>query len=248
MCILVLAWKTNCRWPLVLAVNRDEYHNRPAAPLHRWQNRDILAGYDFQSGGTWLGLSAGALAAVTNAGPAPVPPLLSRGALVLESLAAGFFEKDFTELQQFNPFNLLTISTASAFFWTNRPEPTRTELSSGFHKLGNGTLNEFSPRGIALERAVADWLMTGGDLELLLNSLSSRQSNKHSEVACGVAPGDAHGLQHSIFILDPDYGTRSSTIVAIDDAGRGQIIERTFTASGSIIQDISIKFQWPGLE
>ena len=33
MCLLVLAWAAHPRYRLVVAANRDEYHERPAAPL-----------------------------------------------------------------------------------------------------------------------------------------------------------------------------------------------------------------------
>ena len=33
MCLLVLAWRAHPRYRLVLAANRDEYHERVAEPL-----------------------------------------------------------------------------------------------------------------------------------------------------------------------------------------------------------------------
>jgi uncharacterized protein with NRDE domain len=36
MCLLVLAWRTHPRYRLVVAANRDEFHERPAAPLAPW--------------------------------------------------------------------------------------------------------------------------------------------------------------------------------------------------------------------
>ena len=35
MCLLVLAWRVHPRYRLVLAANRDEYHERPTAPLRQ---------------------------------------------------------------------------------------------------------------------------------------------------------------------------------------------------------------------
>jgi len=57
VCLLVLAWNAHPRYRLVLAANRDEYHERPADPLARWPApNDLLAGRDQRAGGTWLGL------------------------------------------------------------------------------------------------------------------------------------------------------------------------------------------------
>ena len=91
MCVLAFAWNAHPRWRLVLAGNRDELHERPAAPLARWREPDhILAGRDLLAGGTWLGVSEqGRLAVVTNLrgfGP-PAPDMASRGALVRDVLA-----------------------------------------------------------------------------------------------------------------------------------------------------------------
>ncbi len=57
MCLLVLAWQAHPRYRLVVAANRDEFHQRPTAPLGKWQAPEtILAGRDLHANGTWLGL------------------------------------------------------------------------------------------------------------------------------------------------------------------------------------------------
>src|SRR5690348_3649506 len=57
MCLLVLAWRAHPRYRLILAANRDEYHERTAEPLAKWPEPSaILAGRDVRAGGTWLGL------------------------------------------------------------------------------------------------------------------------------------------------------------------------------------------------
>src|SRR5690606_14493504 len=68
MCVLAFAWQAHPRWPLVVAGNRDELHDRPTAPLARWEEADhLIAGRDLQSDGTWLGVSErGRFAVVTN--------------------------------------------------------------------------------------------------------------------------------------------------------------------------------------
>jgi uncharacterized protein with NRDE domain len=55
MCLLVLAWRCHPRYRLVVAANRDEYHERPAAPLARWTDSpDIIGGRDLQANGAWF--------------------------------------------------------------------------------------------------------------------------------------------------------------------------------------------------
>ena len=67
MCLLVLAWQTHPRSRLVVAANRDEYHERPAAPLAPWPPPgEIIAGRDLRAGGTWLGLDRARRFGVVN--------------------------------------------------------------------------------------------------------------------------------------------------------------------------------------
>lgn len=69
MCLVALAWKAHPRWRLLLAGNRDEFHERPTAPLARWAAPadGVLAGRDLRSGGSWVGLgNHGRVAVVTN--------------------------------------------------------------------------------------------------------------------------------------------------------------------------------------
>src|ERR1700733_10788047 len=55
MCLLVLAWQVHPRYRLVVAANRDEFHERPTEPMALWQPPDdLIAGRDLRAGGTWL--------------------------------------------------------------------------------------------------------------------------------------------------------------------------------------------------
>src|SRR5256886_17422440 len=55
MCLLVLAWQAAPRYRLVVAANRDEYHERPAAALAKWPPpAALIAGRDLRAQGAWL--------------------------------------------------------------------------------------------------------------------------------------------------------------------------------------------------
>jgi len=59
MCLLVIAWRAHPRYQLIVAANRDEFHERPAAPMAKWPAPDgILAGRDLRANGTWLGVDS----------------------------------------------------------------------------------------------------------------------------------------------------------------------------------------------
>ncbi len=53
MCLIVLDWQPHGNPSLQVAANRDEFHDRPSAPLHVWPDApQVMAGRDQVSGGT----------------------------------------------------------------------------------------------------------------------------------------------------------------------------------------------------
>jgi uncharacterized protein with NRDE domain len=249
MCVLALAFEEHPRWRLVLAGNRDELHARPAAPLHRWVGPGrVLAGKDISGGGTWLGVSEeGRLAVVTNLrgyGP-PEDGRPSRG-LLLRDLLAG--EGDYANpgddnLAAFNPFNLFALMDGALMFWSNRPRPERRTLGPGLYGASNGPLDAPWPKTVRLKAALRTWLQTDAERpEALLGAL---RDDRPPPVEAG-PPSDApEPPQTAIFIRDPLYGTRCSTVVAIDRDGRGMIVERRYDAGGAATGDTMLDFRWP---
>jgi uncharacterized protein with NRDE domain len=232
MCVVAVAWNAHPKWQLVAAGNRDEYHARASAPLARWDDRpDILAGRDLVSGGTWIGVSeAGRFAVVTNirSSEGPDPDKASRGALVSDWLADGALPPT---LDGFNPFNLIVGDSQGLRYLANRPEQVREPLTVGIHGLSNAIANEHWPRKERLNEAVAKWLANAADIpEDLLDLLTDEE----------LADRDAH----PIFIRSPVYGTRCSTVVAVDIEGQGQIIERGFDAEGKLNSETRVSFIW----
>ncbi|MBL8739190.1 MAG: NRDE family protein [Planctomycetes bacterium] len=85
MCSLVVLRGFHADHPIVVAANRDERRDRPAAPpgLWRGQRHRVLSPRDREAGGTWLAIDEqGRFAGLTNlAGTPPVPEAPSRGHL-----------------------------------------------------------------------------------------------------------------------------------------------------------------------
>ncbi|WP_028055637.1 NRDE family protein [Sphingobium bisphenolivorans] len=252
MCIMAMAWNAHPRWRLVLIGNRDEHHARPAAPLARWEEPShLIAGRDLQSGGTWLGVSdQGRAAIVTNlrGHGDPQPHKASRGALVTDLLAGSgpYADPQSAALEDFNPFNFILVTTEQAQFLTNRPHPVRTDLTHGLYGLSNGELDAPWPKTLALKAALLDWLVAGGeDPAALFPALRSEALPQ-----AGIAPGTpsdvpAEAAVSPIFIRNPIYGTRCSTIIAVDAQGQGAITERRFDADGAESGETSFTFTWP---
>jgi len=248
VCVLALAFEQHPRWRLVAAGNRDELHARPAAPLHRWAGPDlILAGQDLKSGGTWMGVSEeGRLAVVTNLrgfGP-PADDAPSRGALLSDLLSGQgtYAHASDNDLAAFNPFNLIAVLDGALLFASNRPKVDRRSLPAGLYGLSNGPLDAPWPKTQRLKAMLADWLEAGGEPHALLDCL---RDDRPAGTLAGPLSDAPEPPQTPIFVINPVYGTRCSTVVAIGHDGRGVIIERRYDAEARATGETSLEFSWP---
>lgn len=241
MCVAALAWNAHPRWRLVVAANRDEYHERPTGPLARWEN-GVLAGQDLRAGGTWLGAHGnGRFALVTNHRVAgyPKPDRLSRGGLVtgwLDGSGLG-------DTAAMNPFNLFCAGPDGVRFVTNWPEGEDEErlLAPSVHGLSNGPFDRPWPKAQRLCVAVADWL-DEDDTEIAPLFAALRDETARQPV--DTHRTDPEPRLSGVFINDPVYGTRCSTVVTVAATGAGRIVERRFDARGAITGETSLAFRW----
>jgi len=248
MCVTAFALQAHPRWRFVAVANRDEFHARDAAPLARWDDGSgLIGGRDLRSGGTWLGLSdAGRIAMVTNLrgyGLAD-PNRSSRGALVT-GLLTGSLHPGSVDLTPYNPFNLVLVGPDRATFLSNRPGTIRTELTHGIYGLSNGTLDEPWPKTLQLKGALLDWLVRGDDdVEPLFVALRREDIPDY-----GIHPRQPSDVpreapETGVFINDPVYGTRCSSIVMVGADGEGRVLERSFAPNGDATDLREIGFAW----
>jgi uncharacterized protein with NRDE domain len=152
MCLALLAFDAHARYPVVIAANRDEFHDRAAAPAGWWQE-GWLAGRDCVAGGTWLGITRGGRwALVTNVREPgrhdPAAP--SRGTLVPNVLAhpasiADGLARVVGTAAGYNGFNLAAGNTREAHWGSNRAAGPRA-LAAGVYGLSNATLDTPWPK------------------------------------------------------------------------------------------------------
>lgn len=243
MCLAALAHQAHPRWRLVIAANRDEFHARPAAPLARWTDGSgIIGGRDLSAGGTWLGLTeAGRLALVTNyrVPGFPRPERPSRGGLVTAVL--GGADPAAAGLAAMNPCTLLTVDPAGACIHGNHPQPQANPLTPGVHGLSNGPISPPWAKTRRVMDALERWLgqAATGDPAPLFAALADR-----TPTAATWDEGGPEPRLSSVFIADPDYGTRCSTVVLVDRDGQGTICERRFEADGRPAGTETIAFRW----
>ncbi len=242
MCVLAISWASDPQWRLVIVGHRDEFHGRPAAPLARWDDHPhIAAGRDLEAGGSWLGISdEGRFAVITNRPRPEVPPpdLASRGALVADYLAGSgaFADPAMDDLGRFNPFNLITADREDARLLTNTPDARIQRLAPGLYGLANGGLDEPWPKTLRLKTMLGEWLASDDDEP---GPLFDRM---RADDAPQVEPREAS--KSPLFILNPVYGTRCSTMLAIDHGGTGWIAERRYDSAGATTGESLIPVDW----
>ena len=235
MCLIGFRWQPGTALPLLVAANRDEFYERPTAPMAWWEGGQLLAGRDLKAGGTWLGMTrTGRFAALTNhRGPALVrPDGPSRGRLPIgflegEGSPDHFLEGLRREAGASSPFNLLLCDGTDLVGYESRSDRV-VHFQAGFHAVSNGAFDEPWPKVTVLKDTLAQ---AGEDLEALLEALADDQAFPDASLpSTGVSLDWERALSPS-FIRTPTYGTRASTVMALGRSA-GTVIERTFTAHG----------------
>jgi uncharacterized protein with NRDE domain len=264
VCLLVLAWNAHPRYRLVLAANRDEYHERPADPLARWPApSDILAGRDQKAGGTWLGLDrTRRFGVVTNFRELQRPrrSAPSRGRLIPDFLgtaqtAESYLARLETDAPGYSGFNLLVGDTDQLWYASNRMDRFAQPLPAGVHGLSNEFLDSPWPKLQRVRGAFETWLAdetaagapAGHLVEHLFGMLADRTPAPEGSPGTGL-PADWERTLSSPFVTHPTYGTRCSTILLIEPSGAVVMAERRFDPVGRAIGNTDFVLQpgdWP---
>lgn len=216
MCLVIILFRPEQEFPLLLAANRDESYERPGEPPHLLERSPrIWGGRDPRAGGTWLGINEHGLAVALTDGPAegysgqrPSRGLLCLDALRLPSFAAvaRWLEEE-VRRRAYNAFNIFWSDGREAWLacWTDRLAVQA--LSPGLHMLAN------TPR-------INDWevpkLKRCGDLLAGLEGESAEKALERLGVACA-----DHGRAESegLCVHGHGRGTLSSTILALHRSG-----------------------------
>lgn len=214
MCTLIALLGVVPGYPVVVAMNRDEYYDRPAVPPEvRAGPPRIVAPRDARAEGTWIGLNEfGVLAAVSNRFAGPVNPRArSRGLLCLESLAepegakAAMFAAEAPEENPYNPFNLLHADPRQIVCTSHEGGTWARHGEMGVNVLTNAGLNAEDPRARRVRALLAG--APFGDLDSAIRSMGTALADHE----------DAGG--RSICYHGEKTGTRSQTVFAVSEAG-----------------------------
>jgi len=256
MCLLVVAWKSHPRYRLVVAANRDEFHERPAAPLGWWaDDARLLAGRDLRAGGTWLGVSrSGRFGAVTNFRElerAPAPDAPSRGRLVPDFLAADVPLEEFVAAtagaaDRYAGFNLLLSAPDSLHYLSNRVAGASRALAPGIYGLSNHWLDSPWPKLVRARGRFASVIESDdADVAALFDLLADRYPAPAEAMPPNDVPADLERALSSPFVLHERYGTRSSTVVLVGQDGHTTVAERRFDPTG--VQTGATRLEFDGV-
>jgi uncharacterized protein with NRDE domain len=151
MCTLALFFKIIDGYPIVVAANRDERYDRPAAPPALIDaNPKIIAGTDLRAGGTWLGANEyGLLVGILNRRANGVTSVKanprSRGLLCrdLLRLRTSAEAREFLSRHrdQYNPFTLLFVDPQAGGVSFNATGIIATrDLAAGLHVFSSAAV------------------------------------------------------------------------------------------------------------
>ena len=242
MCLLVVAWRSHPRYRLVVAGNRDEFHERPTAPLGWWGDApDVLGGRDLRAGGTWLAFArSGRFGLVTNFrdanGAQPGAP--SRGELVPAFLrgtqpAAGFLSGLLPRTREYAGFNLLLGDTHGLHYCCNVGDEGPRELVPGIYGLSNHRLDEPWPKLVRTRERFAAALTHADPRPAdLFDLLADSTPTTYESPPDRGLPPDLERALSAPFVRHERYGTRCSTVAMVEHGGRTVVLERRFNPAG----------------
>lgn len=260
MCLLVLAWQVHPRYRLVVAANRDEFHERPTEAMSRWPDPDdIVGGRDLRAGGTWLAMDRlRRFGVVTNFRELQRPSLeaASRGHLIPDYLrnaqgARAYLDGLGARSQAYSGFNLLLTDSESLWYASNRAESFATALSPGIYGLSNEFLDTPWPKLQRVRRRFDPLVTQPGEVprEELFDILADPTQAGVDDALPGTGLSrEWEQLLSSPFIRNEKYGTRCSTLVLQEPGGPLLITERRFDRDGTVVGDTEIRLdadEWP---
>jgi uncharacterized protein with NRDE domain len=221
-------------YKLIVAANRDEFYSRKTAAANYWTDYpNVLGGRDLQAGGTWMGMTkSGKISMLTNyrdpkniKSDAP-----SRGFLVSDYLEKDIEPNTYLKALQpskYNGFNLILGTTDDLWYLSNYKDGI-TKLDNGLYGLSNHLLDTPWPKVVRGKMKLAPILgrsdVNKNDLMEFLYDTEVATDNLPNT---GVSPELERALS-SMFIKTPNYGSRCSTVILVDNDNHVQFSERVY--------------------
>lgn len=227
MCLILFAYKAHPKYKLIVAANRDEAYARETESADFWEDApEVLAGRDLEKMGTWMGVtSSGKFAALTNyRDPSEITVgKRTRGELVADFLKGTIHPQSYmldlaNRRQEYPGYNLLAGNIEELYYYSNRGGPLQ-KVEPGVHGVSNHLLNTDWPK---VERGKAGLAsIISEEKPDLVNRLFDHLENAdpapdHLLPSTGVSL-EWERLLSPMFIKSEGYGTRSSTVILMNE-------------------------------
>ncbi len=236
----------------MIAANRDEFYARKTKHAHFWDDdENILAGKDLVGGGSWMGVAkTGRLSMLTNfRDPHNIKDNApSRGELVLDFLkgrgnGASYLQGISQNGKEYNGFNLIAGTFDDLHYYGNYQEGV-TRIEPGIHGLSNALLNTEWPKTIKGKNKLGE-IVKKVDLEpyQLFEALYDDIKAPDNELPNTGISREKESVLSPMFIKSPDYGSRCSTVILVDNEDNVQFLERTYDTETFEFTDKSYEFR-----
>ena len=249
MCLIVFGYGIHKKYKLILSANRDEFFDRPTAPLNTWEDEPgIIGGRDLQEMGTWMAFNKkGRFAALTNVrNPASMKlNARSRGDLIAPFLLSDedpltYLKEVRNRLKDYNGFNLLAGDLKDIFFISTTDEKI-IKVQKGIHAVSNRTLNTPWVKVETVKEGLRKILVENQIDNLEIPDIESNLYNmmqNNKIVPDEKLPHTGVGIElerqlSPVFVSMPGYGTRSTSVVLWDNSGNLTFSEITWSENGN---------------
>lgn len=238
MCLILFSLENSPSYRFTLAANRDEFYNRPTAPMQAWEDHPhVFAGRDLAQGGTWLGITkTGRFAAVTNyRDPSQPKGKYSRGHLVSDFLTGNESTEEYLRVLEsraadYTGFNLLigdfSNGNSEMFYFSNRAKEIQN-LSSGTYGLSNHLLETPWPKIKLGKELFSDIIDTNFSANDLFNIMQNDKQARDEDLPDTGIGYEREKAISPMFIKTDIYGTRCISVITIDRSGNVVFAEKS---------------------
>jgi len=229
-------WLNHPEYKLILVANRDEFFDRPSAPIQYWES-GFYAGKDLRGGGTWMGINPdGKFAAITNYRDIKNirHDATTRGNLVKDFLEGNedpysYLVRVKSKMQDYDGFNLLVAHDSQMFYLSNYGQKI-VEVKPGYHTLSNILMNSQWPKEkLALSQLKEKTKLSTVSHDDLLGLLKSEEIlPDHLLPNTGATLAQERALSAQFVRLADYYGTVNTTALLWAHDGKVIMKERTY--------------------
>jgi len=246
---------------LTLASNRDEFYERPSQNAHFWEDSPhIFGGRDLKMQGTWLAVSRNMrFAAITNFRSSDSQTYLrSRGEIPQFFLNSTLSALDYSAQipkQEFAGFNALLFDGEHLVYCHNQKDihgqyHDGEALPAGHYGLSNHLLDTPWPKVVRAKNALhgTETLNQADISKHLLTALQDQKIAADENLPNTGISIEFERLLSAPFISSPIYGTRTSTVVLIENEIKKKQVyfhERQYQQNVNQFKDQTFTFTHP---